>query len=273
MDMASAFATFAADGVYRPPFIVAKVETADGRVLYEHEQAPGEQRIPQQVARNVTESMLDVAKVANFALADGRVAATKTGTVQQGDTGSDNKDAWTVGYTPSIATAVWIGTDTSEAIRDSRNRPIYGRMLPGQIWQEFMNSALEGSPKEQFSRFVPMGEPPIAEGTTQQQSGSTAPSGTPQSGSQDGSGDNSGNSDSNNGNGNSSNNGNGNGNGSGSGSGSNGNGNSSDNNADSLLPGSSNQRGGGGSNSNNSGTPSTTGTGGSGGSSGSTPSG
>jgi membrane peptidoglycan carboxypeptidase len=241
-------------------------------VLYEHEQAPGEQRIPQQVARNVTESMLDVAKVANFALADGRVAATKTGTVQQGDTGSDNKDAWTVGYTPSIATAVWIGTDTSEAIRDSRNRPIYGRMLPGQIWQEFMNSALEGSPKEQFSRFVPMGEPPIAEGTTQQQSGSTAPSGTPQSGSQDGSGDNSGNSDSNNGNGNS-NNGNGNGNGNGSGSGSNGNGNSSDNNADSLLPGSSNQRGGGGSNSNNSGTPSTTGTGGSGGSSGSTPSG
>jgi membrane peptidoglycan carboxypeptidase len=185
IDMASAFATFAADGVYRAPYIVSKVTTADGRVLFEHEEEnPGEQRFPQQVARNVTESMLDVVKSSNIALDGGRPVAAKTGTVQQSDTGRDNKDAWTVGYTPSLSTAVWIGTDTSEPIRDSRNRPIYGRMLPGQIWQEFMNTALKSTPEEEFSDFVPMGTPPSGYGSGEQER-SLAPTQTPDAGSED----------------------------------------------------------------------------------------
>ncbi|MFD1528114.1 transglycosylase domain-containing protein [Pseudonocardia aurantiaca] len=250
IDMASAFATFAADGVYRQPYIVSKVTAADGRVLYQHETNEGEQRIPQQVARNVTESMLDVARSSSFPLDGGRAVAAKTGTVQQSDTGSDNKDAWTVGYTPSLSTAVWLGTDTSEAIRDSRNRPIYGRMLPGQMWQEFMNSALQGTPKESFSRFVPMGTPPTGYGSGEQTSGSVATS-TPPTSSQD-SGNNNNNDNSNNGN--SNNNGNNNNNGSSNnnnGSSNNNNNNRSGRNSDSggLLSGG----GGSGSGSDNNG--------------------
>jgi membrane peptidoglycan carboxypeptidase len=158
VDMASAYATFAAEGVYHEPYIVSRVEAADGRVLYERDESAGRQAVPQQVARNVIEAMLDVADHANRGLSDGRPVAAKTGTVQL--QGNDNKDAWMVGFTPSIATAVWVGSDKSDALRNAQNRPIYGSMLPGEIWQEFMDGAVKGTAPEQFSTFVPMGEPP-----------------------------------------------------------------------------------------------------------------
>ena len=164
IDMASAFATFAADGARHEPYIVAKVVAADGRVLYEREATAGRSRRSRSsVARNVTEAMLDVAGSSRIALSDGRVVAAKTGTVQHPTIRGQNKDAWTVGYTPSISTAVWVGTDLSEPIQNSAGRPIFGRMLPGSIWQEYMNDALRGTPKEQFSKFVPMGEAPAAD--------------------------------------------------------------------------------------------------------------
>jgi membrane peptidoglycan carboxypeptidase len=66
-----------------------------------------------------------------------------------------------VGYTPSVSTAVWVGTDQSDPIRNSAGRPVFGRMLPGSIWQTFMTGALRGTPVEQFSPFVALGAPPV----------------------------------------------------------------------------------------------------------------
>jgi membrane peptidoglycan carboxypeptidase len=183
IDMASAFGTFAADGVRHEPYLVSKVVAADGQVLYDRRESTGEQAIPQQVARNVTESMLDVASTARIGLSDGRPVASKTGTVQHPVMDNENKDAWMVGYTPSIATSVWVGSDTSEPIKNASGRPIYGRMLPGSIWQEFMNAALKGEPREQFSKFVPMGAPPVAEVTAAPTTSGAPSPGTPQSGS------------------------------------------------------------------------------------------
>jgi membrane peptidoglycan carboxypeptidase len=160
VDMASAYATFAAEGVYHEPYIVSRVQAADGRVLYEREDPAGRQAVPPQVARNVTEAMLDVADNTDHGLSDGREVAAKTGTVQL--QGSDNKDAWMVGFTPSISTAVWIGSDQSDALRTAQKRPIYGSGLPAEIWQEFMDAALRGEPKETFGPFVPIGEAPNA---------------------------------------------------------------------------------------------------------------
>jgi len=162
-DMASAFATFAADGKRRPSYIVAKVTAADGRVLHsaEDEAGPGEQVIPQQVARNVTEAMLDVAAFAGFELND-RPAAAKTGTVQAEQDGL-NKDAWAVGFTPTLSTAVWVGTDFSDPLKTSSGRSVFGATLPGPIWKAYMSDALRGTKVEQFTRFVPMGDPPVSE--------------------------------------------------------------------------------------------------------------
>jgi membrane peptidoglycan carboxypeptidase len=113
VDMAAAFATFAADGIRHDPYVVTKVTAADGRVLYDHGRATGEQAVPQPVARNVTESMKDVPSSGSIAVAGGRAQAGKTGTVQHPTLDNQNKDAWMVGFTPSVSTAVWVGTDTS----------------------------------------------------------------------------------------------------------------------------------------------------------------
>ena len=160
VDMASAFATFAADGIRHDPYVVAKVTAADGRVIYDRGTETGQQVVPQPVARNVTEAMVDVAASGGIAPA-GRPVAGKTGTVQHPTLNGQNKDAWMVGYTPSVSTAVWVGTDQSDPIKNSAGRPVFGRMLPGSIWQTFMTGALRGTPVEQFSPFVALGAPPV----------------------------------------------------------------------------------------------------------------
>jgi membrane peptidoglycan carboxypeptidase len=162
LDMAVAFATFAADGIRRAPYVVAKVTAADGRVLYDHGTTTGEQAIPQPVARNVTEAMKDVPSSGAIAISGGRAQAGKTGTVQHPTLNNQNKDAWMVGFTPDVSTAVWVGTDTSEPIKNAYGRPVFGRMLPGSIWQGYMNAAVRGTPPGQFSPFVPLGTPPGA---------------------------------------------------------------------------------------------------------------
>jgi membrane peptidoglycan carboxypeptidase len=158
-DMAVGYGTFANGGVYHAPHMITKVETSDGRVLYDGGTDPGEQRMSAQVARNVTESMMDVANSSRIGLTGGRPVAAKTGTVQSRVEGQNN-DAWTVGYTPSISTAVWVGTDDNSPIKTSAGTPIYGRMVPGSIWQQFMNAALRNKPVEQFSTFDALGTPP-----------------------------------------------------------------------------------------------------------------
>ena len=160
--MASAFATFAADGIHRAPYLVAKVTAADGRLLYDHGAATGEQAVPQSVARNVTEAMTDVPSSSRIPLTGGRAQAGKTGTVQHPTLTTQNKDAWMVGFTPSVSTAVWVGTDASDPIKNAQGRPVYGRMLPGSIWQTYMNSALRGAPAEPFSSFSALGVAPGA---------------------------------------------------------------------------------------------------------------
>ena len=112
IDMASAYATLADSGIYHRPHFVQKVVNADGQVLFDAAQQnnPGEQRIPKAVADNVTAAMQPIAGLlARPRAGGGRPSAAKTGTNQLGDTDA-NRDAWMVGYTPSLSTAVWVGT-------------------------------------------------------------------------------------------------------------------------------------------------------------------
>ena len=157
-DLASAYATIAAGGVWHHPHLVTSVTTADGRVLY---QAPtdGEQRFPERVARNVTEAMLDVAPADGLALPGGRPVAAKTGTVQSRFEGQNN-DAWMAGFTPSVATSVWMGTDMNSPIRTASGTPIEGKSLPGDVWQRFMKSAVADQPVQEFALFRAIGEAP-----------------------------------------------------------------------------------------------------------------
>ncbi|MEU6579785.1 transglycosylase domain-containing protein [Nocardia sp. NPDC046763] len=161
IDMASAYATLAASGTYRAPYFVQKVVTGDGRVLLDRGAGPQkpEQRIQTSIADTVTQAMLPIAAYSNgHALSGGRPSAAKTGTTQLGDTGQ-NKDAWMVGYTPTLSTAVWMGTEQSQPIRTARGAPIYGAGLPADLWKQAMDAALDGTPIDQFPNPTPNSSP------------------------------------------------------------------------------------------------------------------
>ncbi|MFD6463939.1 transglycosylase domain-containing protein, partial [Streptomyces roseolus] len=164
IDMASAYATIAASGVYHRPYFVQRVVTGDGRVLLDRgapetrvgQQLPdGEQRIPRAIAENTVAAMEPIAAYSNgHALAEGRPSGAKTGTTQLGES-QWNKDAWMIGFTPSLSTAVWIGTEQSQPIRTARGGDIYGSGLPSDIWKQTMDGALAGTPVEPFPEPAP----------------------------------------------------------------------------------------------------------------------
>ncbi|WP_176562126.1 transglycosylase domain-containing protein [Mycolicibacterium palauense] len=160
IDMASAYATLADSGVYHAPHFVQKVVNSDGQVLFDAstQDDSGEQRIEKAVADNVTAAMQPIAGWSRgHNLAGGRPSAAKTGTVQLGDTG-DNRDAWMVGYTPSLSTAVWVGTtDGTKPLQNEWGGPVYGSGLPSDIWKATMDGALEGTDNESFPKPTEVG--------------------------------------------------------------------------------------------------------------------
>ncbi|WP_373877544.1 transglycosylase domain-containing protein, partial [Mycobacterium kiyosense] len=160
IDMASAYATLAASGVYHRPHFVQKVVNAEGQVLFDAGTAAngGEERIPKAVADNVTAAMQPIAGYSRgHNLAGGRPSAAKTGTTQLGDTTS-NKDAWMVGYTPSLATAVWVGTvKGDQPLVTASGGAVYGSGLPSDIWKATMDGALKGTQNETFPKPTEIG--------------------------------------------------------------------------------------------------------------------
>jgi membrane peptidoglycan carboxypeptidase len=176
MDMAAAYATLANNGMRATAHFVTKVEDSTGNVMYQATNPapqpafdPSDADHNAKLARNVTESMLEVAQHSGVPLDGGRPVAAKTGTVQfkpgDKDTGH-NAAAWMVGYTPSVSAAVWVGNkdkpgpifgNYKNTIGPSHNYDIYGREEPSYIWQLFMNNYLKGTRVEQFPPFVPLG--------------------------------------------------------------------------------------------------------------------
>lgn len=159
IDMASAYATLANSGVYHPPHFVQKVVNSDGQVLFDAtSQDNGEQRIEKAVADNVTAAMQPIAAYSKgHALAGGRPSAAKTGTNQLGDTDA-NRDAWMVGYTPSLSTAVWVGTtEGTKPLENKWGGAIYGSGLPSDIWKATMDGALEDTDVESFPKPTEIG--------------------------------------------------------------------------------------------------------------------
>jgi membrane peptidoglycan carboxypeptidase len=160
LDMASAYATIAASGVYHRPHFVQKVVNADGQVLFDAstQDNSGEQRIDKAVADNVTAAMQPIAGYSRgHNLAGGRPSAAKTGTNQLGDTDA-NRDAWMVGFTPSLSTAVWVGTtEGTKPLVNKSGSAVYGSGIPSDIWKSTMDGALKGTDNESFPKPTEIG--------------------------------------------------------------------------------------------------------------------
>ena len=168
IDMASAYATVANSGMYHRPYFVQRVVDGDGRVLLDRgNPAVGEplpaaqQRFPRDITDTATKAMQPIAGYSNGHNLAGRPSAAKTGTTQYGESGQ-NKDAWMIGFTPSLSTAVWVGSSRPQAIRTAGGGMIYGSGLPSDIWKRTMDGALEGTPVEQFATPEPTATGPLA---------------------------------------------------------------------------------------------------------------
>jgi len=148
-DLATAYATLAAGGVRHEPYLVKEVIDSAGRVVYRHRPEPGRRVVRAEVANDVGYAMRGVLRHTGHPLRADRVAATKTGTVAIDR--RRNKDAWMAGYTPQLATVVWVGTDRSAAIRTASGKAIAGSGLPAAAWQRFTDAALTGQATVDFA--------------------------------------------------------------------------------------------------------------------------
>ncbi len=146
LDMASAYATIADLGVYHKPMLFTEI-SRHGQTLIDN-QPKGERRISAALAFQVTDVLKGVVRSGTGTAAQiGRPEAGKTGTTQ------DFRDAWFIGYTPQLSTAVWMGNPEQEVpMEDVGGIQVTGGSYPARIWHDFMAAALAGQPLLDWSQ-------------------------------------------------------------------------------------------------------------------------
>ncbi|MBA2360183.1 MAG: transglycosylase domain-containing protein, partial [Actinobacteria bacterium] len=150
LDMASAYATLAAGGIYSAPMAIRKVVLPDGTIDTDAGWGkPQRQRVVEDwVADEVTEILEDNMDSGTGTGADvflNRPAAGKTGTTD------DHTDAWFCGYTPNLSTTVWIGYPQAQIpMENVHGISVAGGTFPATIWNLFVRSALGNTDAVEF---------------------------------------------------------------------------------------------------------------------------
>jgi penicillin-binding protein 1A len=148
LDIASGYATLAAGGVYAEPMAIRRVVLPDGTVDTKAGWGKPKRRraISEGTAAVVTRILeQNVQSGTGTRAAFGRPAAGKTGTNEE------HADAWFAGYTPELATTVWIGYTKGEIPMESvHGIAVSGGSFPAEIWRLFMEPALEGTEPRSF---------------------------------------------------------------------------------------------------------------------------
>lgn len=146
LEHTASFGVFAASGTRYEITPVLRVTDWTGEVIEDFTESPGRQVLDPQIAYQITSILSDnearsfIFGKKNKLILPDRPVAAKTGTT------SAFRDAWTVGYTPSIAAGVWVGNNDNTPMRPGAD----GSYVAAPIWNEFMRRALEGTPVEQF---------------------------------------------------------------------------------------------------------------------------
>ncbi|MEB3300043.1 MAG: PBP1A family penicillin-binding protein [Candidatus Sericytochromatia bacterium] len=140
LELAAAFATFAAEGKFAPPQAWTRLTDRTGTVLQRRVPRavqvvpPGPIRILNDVLQGV------ILRGTGYAARIGRPAAGKTGTT------SDHRDAWFVGYTPELVTLVWVGNDDNSTMTSGTT----GGEVCAPLWARFMTHALKQATPSAF---------------------------------------------------------------------------------------------------------------------------
>lgn len=159
LDMTSVYSVFANSGIKNPYKSILSVEDNSGNILEEYKQ--NSQKILNKNTTNILSSILsdNEARTPTFGANSvlkipGREVAVKTGTT------NNNKDAWTIGYTPSVVVGVWVGNNDNKPMKKG------GAALAGPIWNDIISEALKTLPVESFEKPEPINQstPPIIRG-------------------------------------------------------------------------------------------------------------
>lgn len=135
LEMAGAYGAFAVKGRFIEPFAILEVKDRDGNVK---EQANPQ---PQQVIRPDVVDQMDEMLRAVITMGTGRAAGVVPDAYGKTGTTSDERDAWFVGFTPQLSTAVWVGNDNYVPMQHASG----GRCCV-PIWSSFMLKALQMNP-------------------------------------------------------------------------------------------------------------------------------
>lgn len=148
VEMAGAFGVFGNGGIKNDLTPILKITDPKGKTIYDYDkdQPTGKQVLDPQIAYEISSILKDnTARSNTFGSRSAlyfpdREVAVKTGTTQ------DDRDAWTVGYTPSISVAIWSGNNMPSPMKSG------GEALSGPIFNSFIKNALAGIAKEEFQK-------------------------------------------------------------------------------------------------------------------------
>lgn len=147
LEHVSAYGVFANKGIRNETVSILKVEDSDGEVLQEWKKKEGKRVVDENVTNTLTHVLSDnnarapVFGLSNHLFLGDRPVAAKTGTT------NENKDAWLIGYTPSLVAGVWAGNNDNTKMKNSAG----GSTIAGPIWNGFMRRVLSSKPIEQFT--------------------------------------------------------------------------------------------------------------------------
>jgi penicillin-binding protein 1A len=155
LELASAYGTFAARGERATPTPVVRVLDSNDVVLEDNAKPKRERVLKETTADTMNDVLQGPLQAGGTAGGKGlkdRPAAGKTGTRQ------DNRDAWFVGYTPQLSTAVWLGyRDLPVPLHGIKGvRNVTGGTIPAATWNRFMTRAHEGLPVVKFNQPAPV---------------------------------------------------------------------------------------------------------------------
>lgn len=163
LDLTGAYAAFANDGVKNTPTGILEIDDAQGNVLQQYTANP-QRVLPENIARDMSAMLSDAeARVPEYPLNSplsfpNYDVAVKTGTTD------DTRDAWVIGYTPSVAIGVWAGNNDNSPMVKS----IAG-FIAAPMWHDIMAYALTKYPKAYFGEPdpIPASVPPMLRGDWQ----------------------------------------------------------------------------------------------------------
>ena len=148
LELTGAFSVYANDGKRNAPAAILSIKNSRGDELFKHS-GKNEQVIDSEVARKIDSILTDnAARTPIFGprsplVMEGKTLAAKTGTTQE------FKDAWTVGFTPSIAVGVWTGNNDGRPMKAGSD----GVFVAAPLWNSFMRYALSEKGNEKFADY------------------------------------------------------------------------------------------------------------------------